>query len=203
MKSSDPRILLSRKADEALERIRNESGKRDPVMDLFPDNFDKYTRTTKMNDMNMLNNFFKGKRLGLSDAKASQNAGLSKWTLYEWKAAGTEEIDRREQGEEPREDRDPYVIFMAAYYEATYAPVRKALDLVQEDIEIRKNIDTAKWLLERLAPEDYGRINRFEIAHLASKELTESRVASLPAPQAEQLVGLNIVEGEFEVVDEQ
>lgn len=200
MKSADPRIALSRKAEEALAKLRKVKGERDPVMGMFPENFAEATKATKLSDLDALDNFFRAKRNGFSDAKAAHIAGLSKFTIYEWKTAGLEELERREKGEEPRQDREPHIIFLAAYSEATYAPVREALEMIHDDITVNKNVDTAKWLLERLAPEDYGRITRHEIATLASKEVTDTRVAALPAPQADQLRGLDIIEGTYEIL---
>lgn len=194
---------VAKKTEKALTKIRGVKEGRDPAMDFFPDNWKELlTHRSKLHDLDLVSDLLKAKRIGMSDSKACETVGISKYTLYEWLRAGTEELELRDSGQGENEDRTPYLIFLAAYMDAKHDPVRRALELVQYDIDENRNVDTARWLLERAAPEDFARVSRVDIHNMYKGGKISERIAALPAPQAKQLEGLNIIEGEFEIVDD-
>lgn len=186
-----------RLADMSLKLYDNVRGDDDPAMALLPESFTAETRLHSLRDRSKLNKFFRAKRLGLPDDKACAIAGMSRFTLSGWKKEAIDEIDRRDRGEKANRDKDDHIIFYVAYAHATYAPLTDALDVIQDSIKDQKDVNTARWLVERLAPEAYAPTRRVEVSGQSGVNHQHTHILQL-SPQQMDMLGSG---SDGEVVD--
>lgn len=166
-----------RRVERAMKVYEGVKGEDDPALSLIP--FGAITRKTAMDKVSV-NRLLSAKRLGVPDKKAANLAGITANTVYNWKKWGEEELDRRQAGLTPDTSKDPYVGFFAAYMEATSAPLVSALEVVQEHVEEGRNLDAARWMAERLAPEQFSPTRRVEVSGQDGGNIQVSHILEIP-----------------------
>src|SRR5690606_14645946 len=119
---------------------------------------------TALKDRVAVNRFLKAVRLGVPDGKACELAGFARTSFMDWRNRAMQEIERRDQGKEPDHSCDDYIIIYSAYCAAKYAPLQDALIVINESITEDRNVETARWLVERQASEVYSPSRRVEVS---------------------------------------
>lgn len=175
-----PDVML----DQALETVREVEGPPDPAIRFF--HYAYWDETTKLTTKHIVNRFLSCKRLGLSDTKACLLAGFSAAYMQNWLKQGREEIERRDNGREADPHAERYILFLAAYMDASVQPLTQALKTISESVNAG-NTDTAKWVAERHDPEAFAPIRRNEIIQKGTVEHTH--ILALPPDRIHLLTG--------------
>lgn len=177
---------MQRVVERAIAVYDSVKGTDDPALRFLPEEIFSDSRTL-IADRVTMNRLLSAKRLGLADAKAAEVAGISRVILYKWKLDGEQELERRQSGQAPDESKNIYVCFLAAYMDATHAPLQQALSLVDEHIRDYKDVKVAQWLIERINPDQFSPTRRVHISE-DNKEITVNHIMSLPERQLDEIV---------------
>lgn len=177
--------------DKAMRRYNEIVGKEDRALKLIPEEL-FYTSqdrgaVQRVMDKLVLNRLLAAKRVGMPDIKAAEYAGITGQSLYKWKNVGRDELANREAGNAPNPNLDAYYYFYIAYVDASYAPMMGALQVIDESIEVDRDVNTARWRTERLIDETYSPSRRVTVGGDGGGAIKVTHVLELPEQRLNML----------------